>query len=129
MGRTLYPLYQAHSVLVAPLRVASELTADWIELAPSALRDSMPLRQLSAAGRVVVGAQLTHDRPDYGIEDIVLGGETVPVPAVRGGFDAIRITPPLPASGCRRAAESPSCRAAVRALRHDSEPYRAHTAA
>ena len=79
MGASLYPLYQAQSLLAAPLRAASEITAGWIGIAPAALRQSAPFRQVGAAGRVVAGARLSHDRPDYAIDHIELDGERVPV--------------------------------------------------
>jgi polyhydroxyalkanoate depolymerase len=75
----LYQLYQAHDLLLSPLRAASGITASWIELAPPALRLSVPFSRMSAAGQALAGARLTHSRPDYGIDDILLDGETVPV--------------------------------------------------
>ena len=78
MGRMLYPLYQAQDLLTAPLRAASGITASWIELVPF-LRYSVPFSRMSAAGQALAGARLTHSRPDYGIDDIVVDDETVPV--------------------------------------------------
>lgn len=64
MNRLLYSAYQANMALTAPLRLGSRATLKLLESAPTTL-DHPIGRHLAAVNTVLVGAQLTHTRPDF----------------------------------------------------------------
>jgi polyhydroxyalkanoate depolymerase len=75
----MYAAYQAQLDLMAPFRA-------WAELTSAALRDTQAgpaanqlFRGVSAAAEIASRAHLTHDRPDYGIDDVTVEGREVPV--------------------------------------------------
>jgi len=72
----LYTAYQLQSDLVAPLRLlARQLCAtDLLQPAGHAA-----LRQVHAACELISRLRLTHERPAYGIDRVLLGGEPVSV--------------------------------------------------
>src|SRR6202045_1607212 len=75
----LYDTYQAHSDVLAPIRLMAEffrgvLTQPWplIENAPL-------VRSAAAAMELLSNAGMSHDRPEFGIHKVVVGGEEVGV--------------------------------------------------
>lgn len=71
MDRLLYTAYTANRMLAAPYRVGSHAALRLVESAPSTLRTNAVVRHLSAASRVVAGAQLTHTRPPFADEPLL----------------------------------------------------------
>lgn len=75
----LYEAYQAQQDFLAPWRAGAEMVAAAFgetSLGPSA---NYFFRSLSAAAEVASRAQLIHERPPYGIHEVVVAGEPVPV--------------------------------------------------
>jgi len=72
----LYQAYQLQSDLISPLRLtAQHLSASlWLQKTERSL-----LRQVSAACDVIARMRLTHSRPAYGIENVMVGERAVPV--------------------------------------------------
>lgn len=68
----LYQAYQTQSDLLAPLRAMAELTG--VALAYPQLQESQTLRAISAWCDVIAQAQLTHVRPPFGIESVMVEG-------------------------------------------------------
>lgn len=70
----LYALYQAQSDLLAPMRL-------WADLTNAALRemgaDGLFFRSAAAGTELLSRAGLIHDRPEFGIESVRIGGEDV----------------------------------------------------
>jgi polyhydroxyalkanoate depolymerase len=78
----MYDAYQAQSDFLAPLRA-------WAGLTSAALRDTQAgpvanqlFRMMSAGAELVSRAHLIHERPPYGIEDVLVEGRLVPVTEV-----------------------------------------------
>jgi len=69
----LYQAYQLQSDASSPLRLMAQLGSSSLGFVPPALR------QWPAALEVFSRMRLTHSRPPYGIEHVVVGGEVVPV--------------------------------------------------
>ena len=74
----LYLAYQSQDDLVDPFRsVARSMLATlepWVTAAAPA-----PLRTMAAAYEMIARAELTHTRPPYGIDEVLVGNEMVPV--------------------------------------------------
>ncbi|GLS16210.1 polyhydroxyalkanoate depolymerase [Hydrogenophaga electricum] len=72
----LYQAYQLQNDLLSPLRLlAQNLSATlWVRDTEKTL-----LRQMSAACEVISRLRLTHARPAYGIDNVLVGGREVPV--------------------------------------------------
>jgi poly(3-hydroxybutyrate) depolymerase len=83
----LYLAYQTHSDLLEPLRRIARsalcLHRFWPPTAESVLG-----RNLAAAFELVARSRLTHERPSFGIERVMLGGREVAV-----SEEAVRVTP------------------------------------
>jgi len=80
----LYPLYDAHADLMAPLRAAARGTAlalEWMAALPTAIaaRPGDGHAALAAALRVFSDARLTHARPAFGIDRVDVAGREVAV--------------------------------------------------
>ena len=75
----LYESYQAQRDLTAPARALAGL-ANWTlgEL-PDRFTDNRFARRLSAGYEVVARARLIHERPSFGIDQVMVGTELVPV--------------------------------------------------
>ncbi|MEI9993555.1 MAG: polyhydroxyalkanoate depolymerase [Rhizomicrobium sp.] len=78
----LYDAYQAQSDFFAPLRA-------WAGLTSAAFRDTCAgpsanyvMKSISAAAEIVNRAHLTHERPSYEIDSVMLEGREVPVAEV-----------------------------------------------
>jgi polyhydroxyalkanoate depolymerase len=74
----LYQVYQSHSDLLLPMRMMAQmihLSFGWAHRAPRT-----PFgRQMSAALEMFDRFTLSHDRPDYGIDEVEAGGRSVRV--------------------------------------------------
>jgi polyhydroxyalkanoate depolymerase len=75
----LYHAYQAHADLMLPIRALASGSAAAIDLAPLGLKDLKGARRLNAAYQLISRARLTHDRPAYGIDRVVVGNREVEV--------------------------------------------------
>ncbi|MBX3610932.1 MAG: polyhydroxyalkanoate depolymerase [Hydrogenophaga sp.] len=75
----LYQAYQTQSDLLSPWRLAAQTLASvlWVPRT-----DRTWLRQIAAACDVFARLRLTHSRPPYGIGDVQINGESVPVDEV-----------------------------------------------
>src|SRR4029077_9263942 len=91
----LYDTYQAHSAVLSPIRLLSEfftgvltqpcpLRAEFsrgVLPQPGPLIENAPLvRSAAAAMELLSNAGMSHDRPEFGIHKVVVGGEEVGVP-------------------------------------------------
>lgn len=70
----LYTAYEAHGVLFNPVRTAARLTVNGLDAVPG-----LPLRRVRAFNEVIAAATLTHTRPEFGIDSVLVDGERVPV--------------------------------------------------
>ncbi len=72
----LYQAYQFQSDLMSPMRLMAQSMGAmfWLENT-----NGSPLRAMAAAGTVLSRMRLTHSRPPYGIHDVVVDGQVVPV--------------------------------------------------
>ncbi len=72
----LYQAYQFQSDLMSPLRLLAQSlgAALWFDDT-----ERSPLRQVAAAGQVLAQMRLTHSRPAYGIDSVLVAGEPVAV--------------------------------------------------
>src|SRR5438552_2340614 len=75
----MYDAYQAQADFLAPLRA-------WAGLASAAMRETQAgptanliFRAMSAGAELVSRAHLIHERPPYGIDEIICEGRSVPV--------------------------------------------------
>lgn len=75
----LYDAYQAQQDLLAPVRASADLVraafSDTV-LGPAA---NYMFRSMAAGAEIISRAQLIHDRPDYGIDHVDVGGRPVEV--------------------------------------------------
>jgi len=75
----LYQAYQAHADIMVPVRRLASMAAKAVgERLNGSLRPS-PLSNLSAAYELIARAGLTHDRPAYGIDSVMVGNREVAV--------------------------------------------------
>ncbi|MCE9649804.1 MAG: polyhydroxyalkanoate depolymerase [Parvibaculum sp.] len=74
----LYYAYQLQSDLMKPVRAMADAAATLLN-GPMGQFDSPALRNLAAAFEMVSRAGLTHARPPFGIDSVLVGGEEVPV--------------------------------------------------
>lgn len=72
----LYQAYQLQSDLMSPMRLMAQSMGAlfWLENT-----NRSPLRAMAAASTVFSRMRLTHARPPYGIHDVVVDGQEVPV--------------------------------------------------
>ena len=83
----LYFAYQAHSDFMVPMRTLANLAIN--VLAPERPTNATAFtRNLSAAYELISRAGLTHDRPPFGIESVMVGNQEVAVHE-----EAARVTP------------------------------------
>lgn len=75
----LYTAYEWQQRLTAPARTTSALTARAIESLPRPLAGLPGPRRLRAACRIVADARPTHVRPEWGIDEVAVGGAPTPV--------------------------------------------------
>jgi len=75
----LYTAYQAQADLMAPVRMASSILAGAIGHLPGALRADPLVRRSAATAELVSLWGLSHSRPPFGIDSVVVDGEEVAV--------------------------------------------------
>ncbi len=72
----LYQAYQFHSDLLSPLRLTAQSLGAALWLRHT---ERSTLRQVAAACEVLSRLRLTHTRPAYGIDQVLVDGQAVPV--------------------------------------------------
>ncbi|MGY1706941.1 polyhydroxyalkanoate depolymerase [Geodermatophilus sp. SYSU D00697] len=75
----LYTAYEWNRRAGAPVVAASGLTARVLSTLPSPLAGRGPVRHLRAACDIVARSRPTHDRPEYGIDAVPVGGRLADV--------------------------------------------------
>lgn len=75
----LYSAYQIQADLLAPLRAFAGLTGALLRDPCLGPAGNALLRSLGAAAELVAHARLTHERPEFGIASVALGGGEVPI--------------------------------------------------
>ena len=75
----IYTAYQAQSDLTAPMRAMSGATARLLTDLSPGLTDRWMVRSTLATTEIVARWGLTHRRPAFGIDSVVVEGEAVPV--------------------------------------------------
>ncbi len=75
----MYPAYQAQSDLMWPLRTAARLAVPMFQDPGFGLAQTAPMRGIVAACKVLELAQVTHSRPPWNIDSVMVKGEPVPV--------------------------------------------------
>jgi poly(3-hydroxybutyrate) depolymerase len=73
----LYQTYQAHADLMVPVRAFASLAAS--QIAPSFTENLGIFRNIMAACELIARAKLTHHRPPFGIETVMVGNREVAV--------------------------------------------------
>jgi poly(3-hydroxybutyrate) depolymerase len=73
----LYQAYQAHADFMVPVRVLASLAAS--RIAPSFTQNLGMLSNIMAACELIARAKLTHHRPPFGIETVMVGNREVAV--------------------------------------------------
>jgi len=75
----LYQAYQRQRDLTAPARAFAGLASWTLREMPDRWTDNRVARQLSATYEMIERARLTHERPPFGIDQVIVGGEPTPV--------------------------------------------------
>jgi poly(3-hydroxybutyrate) depolymerase len=75
----LYLAYQKQRDLTAPARAFAGLASWTLREMPDRLTDNRVGRQLSAIYEMIERAHLTHERPPFGIDEVMVAGEVTPV--------------------------------------------------
>ncbi|QFR33992.1 polyhydroxyalkanoate depolymerase [Ancylobacter sp. TS-1] len=75
----IYAAYQAQSDLFDPVRLAARLSRQMIGTAQAGFGDSPMLRNLAAACEMIERAGLSHQRPSFGVESVMVGNREVEV--------------------------------------------------
>ncbi|MCW2314579.1 polyhydroxyalkanoate depolymerase [Rhodoblastus acidophilus] len=75
----LYHAYQAQSDLMAPVKAYARLAAQMLNGSIGPLRDTLLVRNMSAAYQMVDRVGLTHQRPAYNIKSAPVGNEQVEI--------------------------------------------------
>jgi poly(3-hydroxybutyrate) depolymerase len=75
----MYQAYQAHSDLMWPLRTVAKMSVPMLLDSTFGLSTQPTLRQAAAACRVLELAEVTHKRPPWRIDQVMVKGEPVPV--------------------------------------------------
>jgi polyhydroxyalkanoate depolymerase len=79
MDLMLYRSFQATTDLLAPARLAAGWAATALALSPPWVRDVPSVSHMAAGWDLLVRAGLTHHRPSYGIDSVMVAGEETPV--------------------------------------------------
>jgi poly(3-hydroxybutyrate) depolymerase len=74
-----YQAYQAQADLTMPLRLAAQTTLALLAPFEAALAESVALRRVAATCELVARATLSHERPAYGIETVMVENREVAV--------------------------------------------------
>jgi poly(3-hydroxybutyrate) depolymerase len=75
----LYGAYQAQRDLSAPVLAMANVSKRWIDRLPPSVADRPMVRQLAASYELMSRMHLTHERPAYGVTEVKVGGEVLPV--------------------------------------------------
>lgn len=75
----MYHAYQTHADVLWPLRTAARLAVPMLLDPTLGLAGRTPHREIAAACQVIALAEVTHRRPPWGIDEVMVGGEAVPV--------------------------------------------------
>lgn len=75
----MYQAYQAHSDLMWPLRTIARMSVPMLQDPSFGLAGQPALKQAAAACRVLELAEVTHARPPWRIDQVIVKGEAVPV--------------------------------------------------
>jgi poly(3-hydroxybutyrate) depolymerase len=75
----LYEAYQAHSDVLAPVRVLAEFYRGVLSHPWPLIGDAPLVRSAAAAMELLSNAGMSHDRPDFGIHSVAVDGEEVTV--------------------------------------------------
>jgi poly(3-hydroxybutyrate) depolymerase len=75
----MYQAFQTQSDWMWPLRTLSKLSIPFLEDETLALPTAATQRQLAATYRLMELAEVTHRRPPWGIAEVMVAGEAVPV--------------------------------------------------
>ena len=75
----LYAAYQANADVLAPLRMASAVLAGAISQLPGSIADQPIVRRTHATAELMSLWGLSHHRPAFGIDSVLVGGEEVAV--------------------------------------------------
>ena len=75
----LYQAYQAHADIMAPVRRLAGMAAESVGARLNGSARPTVLSNLTAAYELIARAGLTHDRPPFGIESVVVGNRDVAV--------------------------------------------------
>jgi len=75
----LYLAYQTQASMMAPLRALARISAPALHQAAMEMKGFLPLRSLAAAQEMLSRAGLSHGRPPYGIEKVIVGNREVQV--------------------------------------------------
>ncbi|HET9046785.1 MAG TPA: hypothetical protein VFO33_07495, partial [Casimicrobiaceae bacterium] len=78
-GGLIYHAYQTHSDLLWPLRTVAKNALPTLNRVRDIPGEDAALRKLAAACEVFVLAELTHERPPFGIDKVVAGEQEVDV--------------------------------------------------
>ena len=74
-----YQAYELRRSVISPVYRTAALIGDVVGRLPRTVDSNLVIRSLSAWSQTVSALQVTHTRPDFGIESVDLGGNTVPV--------------------------------------------------
>jgi poly(3-hydroxybutyrate) depolymerase len=75
----LYDTYQAHNDVLAPIRVFAEFCRGILTQPWPLFGDAPLVRSAAAAMELLSNAGMSHDRPDFGIRSVTIGGREVAV--------------------------------------------------
>ena len=75
----LYQAYQAHSDIMVPVRALANMAAQSVGARLNGSVRPSPLSNLTAAYELIARAGLTHARPPYGIDSVMVGNREVAV--------------------------------------------------
>ena len=125
-GQTmLYQAYQLQEDLIAPMRAFAQTMRAFSGTAWWGFSGGDSARLKAAAALELVSRfQLTHTRPDFGIDTVMVGNRDVPVTPGDRADAALRHAAALRQGHRHGAAESAGRGAAVRPFRHAAAPAR-----
>ncbi|MCL5776670.1 polyhydroxyalkanoate depolymerase [Limibaculum sp. FT325] len=75
----LYHAYEMTHAAMGPMRTAARMSSQALRNPFFPLREALPFRATAAAFEMFVNATRRYGKPDFGIEDVEISGETVPV--------------------------------------------------
>jgi polyhydroxyalkanoate depolymerase len=75
----LYYAYEARRHLLVPLYWTSAIASSALSQVPASVGSTLPVRTSRALAELLTTLQVTHERPAFGIDAVVVDGERVPV--------------------------------------------------